>query len=121
MKYSLFLYLLLAASNAFSLKPEKDYPATPAQYNLSYQEVRIRTKDGVRLNAWVYQTDSTQRNPVTIILAGGDAGNMSYLISYAAGLLSAGYRVVSFDYRGFGQSDDFQISEDHLYYNEFHY
>jgi alpha-beta hydrolase superfamily lysophospholipase len=44
---------------------------------------------------------------------------MSHWVHQARILSEAGYRVITFDYRGFGKSTDFAINPDYLYYNEF--
>ena len=52
-------------------------------------------------------------------MSGGDAGNMSYMIYQAYMLSQKGFRVITYDYRGFGKSSDFKINEDFLYYDEY--
>lgn len=44
---------------------------------------------------------------------------MSYYLAHIELLIKSGYRVVSFDYRGFGKSNAFKIDEKMLYYTEF--
>lgn len=44
---------------------------------------------------------------------------MSYLVYHSYILANAGFTVVAFDYRGFGQSSDFSINKDFLYHPEF--
>jgi predicted alpha/beta-fold hydrolase len=118
--FLLLISLCCAGTAAFAGKPERKYEKTPANFNLKYKQDSVFTSDSVRLNVWNYEpiaVDSVQK-PV-IVMAYGDAGNMSYWIEQAGALAAAGYRVIAFDYRGFGGSDDFKINENQLYYNEF--
>jgi alpha-beta hydrolase superfamily lysophospholipase len=50
---------------------------------------------------------------------GSDAGNMSFIIWEAKALRDRGIHVVTFDYRGFGESSDFAVNHNHLFYHEF--
>jgi len=44
---------------------------------------------------------------------------MSYFVYHASVLANLGYTVITFDYRGFGKSSDFEIKSDHLFQTEF--
>lgn len=55
----------------------------------------------------------------TLIICNGDAGNMSYMqIDLAAVYAANGYNVVTFDWRGFGDSTEFEMNKDYLCYTE---
>lgn len=54
-----------------------------------------------------------------IVIAGGDAGNMSLYVYHASRLVMKGYTVLTFDYRGFGESSYFKMNMNFLYCNEF--
>jgi pimeloyl-ACP methyl ester carboxylesterase len=116
----LVLALCCTGFTVFAGKPERKYEKTPADFNLKYKQDSVLTADAIRLSVWDYEPagkDSVLK-PV-IVMAYGDAGNMSYWIEQASALVTAGYRVITFDYRGYGTSDDFLINENQLYYNEF--
>src|SRR5690606_12276000 len=70
-------------------------------------------------NTWIYEAKPENDKDTVLILAYPDAGNMSYFVYHAAILANAGYTVVTFDYRGFGKSQDFEIQKEFLYYKEF--
>ena len=56
----------------------------------------------------------------TIIICNGDAGNMSWQqLHFAANYITNGYNVVTFDWRGFGESTEWQMNKDYLVYTEF--
>lgn len=80
---------------------------------------RVFTHDGFRLNTWIFEAKPEKDKDTVLILAYPDAGNMSYFVYHAAILANNGYTVVTFDYRGFGKSQDFEIKKEYLYYKEF--
>lgn len=108
-----------AFSKAFAINPDREYFMTPDSVSWNYEQLKIKTKDNYKLNTWIYEANSENKKDTVIILAYPDAGNMSYFVYYAAILANEGYTVVTFDYRGFGKSDDFEIQREYLYYTEF--
>ncbi len=140
--------LLIALSSAlFALKPEKAYKAIPSDYGIIYREVEFLTSDSLRLKGWFipaqdtagiansiigrmipvpetlkkehrqYFADTTKKP--TIIICGGDAGNMTQFIFYGYHFFTKGYNVFLFDWRGFGKSADWQTEQDRLCYAEY--
>jgi uncharacterized protein len=61
--------------------------------------------EGTRLAAYLYSPKSASGKLPTIIMAYGWGGTMSRFRSEAAAFAEAGYLVVMFDYRGWGDSD----------------
>ncbi len=141
------LVLSFTASSVLALKPERKYPVKPSEYGIIYQEITFMTIDGLRIKAWfypaqdtvgidtrfvgrfplpdslkragrTYRTPDTRRRP-TIIIPVADAGNMSYTIFYAYHLFTRGFNVLTFDWRGFGESADWPIDQEELCYSEF--
>ena len=101
-----------------------------------YKEMDVTTKDGYRIETWFYpaqdvpaentgqsemlpyKTIDDSRRP-TLIICNGDAGNMSYQqISLAYLYAANGINVVTFDWRGFGESSEFEMNPDYLCYTE---
>jgi uncharacterized protein len=120
MKTKLFLFSIILFSNyCFGIKPSRVYVANPKTYNFDYKETQIQTSDNISVNTWNITPKKENKNKVTIILCGTDAGNMSYFLAYALTLANEGYNVISFDYRGFGKSQDFKIDTTLLFHNEF--
>ena len=121
MKQSLFLLFLslLVSTSIFSINPMREYKLRPEAYQLEYEEVKIATQDRTLLNAWVMTPSLETQQDYTFILAGSDAGNMGFLLAYAFYLVREGITVITFDYRGFGESSDFNYNPDFLYHTEY--
>jgi uncharacterized protein len=114
----LFFFVLFSQTN-YAINPVRDYPRTPKDLGLNYEELKLDTQDGYSLNTWILEPAPEKRKDYTFVLAYGDAGNMSYSLPYAAALVARGYPVVLFDYRGFGHSSYFVMNLNQYYYNEF--
>ncbi|GAB4250379.1 MAG: alpha/beta hydrolase [Ekhidna sp.] len=117
--WSTAILLIGSANEAFAIKPDRNYILTPDSVNWPYEQLTITTEDNFKLNTWLYSPNSENDKNTVLILAYPDAGNMSYWVYFAWMLAKSGYTVVTFDYRGFGKSDDFDINPDNLYYTEF--
>jgi pimeloyl-ACP methyl ester carboxylesterase len=117
----LFLCLaLLAAGPAFALRPVAKWWAKPDTLGLKYQQLELTTADHMKLVAWLIEPSAKATDKhTTLVVAGGDAYNMSGNIYTAWALADAGYRSLLFDYRGFGHSQAFAIDPKRLYYEEF--
>jgi pimeloyl-ACP methyl ester carboxylesterase len=111
---------LLAAGPAFALKPVAKWWAKPDTLGLKYRQLELTTADHVQVVAWLIEPAATVPDKhTTLVVAGGDAYNMSGSIYTAWALAEAGYRSLLFDYRGFGHSQAFTIDPKRLYYEEF--
>lgn len=119
MKRILILLLLAFSVEAFAIKPDLKYVRKPDELNITYQEYLVSTPDNYKIKTWVCTPEKAIDKKVTVILAYGDAGNMSYWLNQVAEMVKKGFTVITFDYRGFGESDPFNINPDYLYYNEF--
>lgn len=119
MKFLLPLFLLVVSSSTLiAINPDRTYKITPDSLGLEYQQLTLTTPDNYELCAWrIYPFEKDK--DTTIVVAYGDAGNMSYYLHQAAELAHQGYTILLFDYRGFGKSDDFRMNFNYLYYNEF--
>lgn len=131
----------LISSQSFGIKPDRTYRFYPEKLGLIYRDLDVITSDGLKIKTWFFpaQNKLTEEemsliweNPVkrpyniinespfpTIIIANGDAGNMSYQqLHHAQYFTSKGYNVVTFDWRGFGESDEWEMNIDYLVYSE---
>lgn len=118
-KHLLFFPLFFISLKNFAIKPDRNYVQTPQTFHLSYTEEKVKTPDGLSLNTWICKPQKENDIKRVLILAYPDAGNMSYWLNQVAVLVANGFTVVMFDYRGFGQSDEYYLNSDFLYYNEF--
>lgn len=120
MKTKLILSAILFYVNfCFAINPERKYAETPSTYKFPFKEVKLKTIDNIEINAWNIAPQGKIKKNITIIMCGGDSGNMSYLLRPSLVLADKGYNVISFDYRGFGKSQDFKIDTNLLFYNEY--
>jgi len=116
-----FLFvILLVTTRSWASKPLPEWIATPDAMGMAYQPLTLHTPDHATLAAWlVAPMKGSIAQRTTLVLAGSDYGNMSYQLFQAKALAQAGYRVLLFDYRGFGHSSAFPIDRNQLYYQEF--
>jgi len=89
----------------------------PTDYNIEFEEYSLDINN-YKICIWDNNPRHTTKSEV-ILLAYADYGNMSYYIPYIKLYTDLGYRVISFDYRGFGKSSFFEIDRNFLYHNEF--
>lgn len=118
MKFSYLLLFLLITPGLFALNPKKDYEVTPAEYGMDYKDVTITTGDNVNLHGWYFKP-SDQRSVKIMVISHDGKGNMEDVIEIASNFLTLGYHVLTYDYRGYGQSDDFSINKDFYIYAQF--
>ncbi|MDD2595743.1 MAG: alpha/beta fold hydrolase [Bacteroidales bacterium] len=135
-KVILVIIGILVAVNSYAIIPNRKYIRLPQESGLIYKQLSVTTKDGYHIETWFYPAqdfpaknagrqemypykiiDKSKRP--TIIICNGDAGNMSYQQIYLAMSYAAnGFNVVTFDWRGFGNSSEFAMNTDFLCYNE---
>ncbi|MGJ3235984.1 alpha/beta hydrolase [Marivirga sp.] len=117
----IILILLFLPLNLLAIDPDKEYILTPDSIGWEYEELTVTTEDGYGLNTWIYAPNTDSEKDEVLILAYPDAGNMSYFVYHASILANLGYTVITFDYRGFGKSSDFEIKPNNLFHLEFSY
>ncbi len=81
--------------------PKREVQETPAQIGLDFEEVTLRTKDGVALDGWYIPADSAK---ATILFCHGNAGNIGDRLESIAQFHRMELSVFIFDYRGYGRS-----------------
>jgi fermentation-respiration switch protein FrsA (DUF1100 family) len=82
--------------------PSAQLVTTPKLIPLDYEDVSIRTKDGIRLHGWYLTHDSPR---ATLLFLHGNGGNISHRLDSLAIFNSLGLAVLIIDYRGYGQSE----------------
>ncbi|CAI9759072.1 unnamed protein product [Fraxinus pennsylvanica] len=85
----------------------KSYPITPARLRLLYEDVWLRSSDGVRLHAWFIKILPECRGP-TILFFQENAGNIAHRLEMIRIMLQRlQCNVFMLSYRGYGESDGF--------------
>ncbi len=114
---TILISIIVIIGEIFTLNPVREYSYTPDDFGLNYEEVTITTDDNLNLRGWLFFPNTTSYRMVIISHDGN--GNMSKMIEIASQFTSIGFNVLTYDYRGFGQSDDFQINTDFYIYAQF--
>ncbi|CAN6863622.1 unnamed protein product [Brassica oleracea] len=102
----------------------KSYPITPARLNLIYEDVWLRSSDGVRLHSWFIKVFPYCRGP-TILFFQENAGNIAHRLEMVRIMIQKlKCNVFMLSYRGYGESEgypsqhgiikDAQAALDHL-------
>ena len=131
-----------------ALKPTTEYKALPSHYGITFEEVSFTTCDSLSIRGWFFPAQEPSPTadkyagrliPIppelrpevrsrktrvgepkpTIVVCNGDAANMTYLILYAYQFCTNGFNVLTFDWRGFGKSEEWPIDSNRLCYSEF--
>ena len=81
--------------------PDLEVVDNPAEAGIDYEELYVYNASGIPLRVWVL----TPAEPVgTIVFSDGAVGETACYLLIAKNLYEAGYRVVMYDYQGFGGS-----------------
>jgi fermentation-respiration switch protein FrsA (DUF1100 family) len=82
--------------------PQRELAATPADWGLAYEDVGLRTADGVALHGWYVPHPQARR---VLLFFHGNAGNISHRGDSVAIFHRLGLNVFIIDYRGYGRSE----------------
>src|SRR5262245_47821152 len=104
MKQVILFSLLFISVAALAINPEREYKFIPDSVGLQYSEYQVKTIDNYSINVWEYESPGSIKADRVLILVGPDGGNMGYMIWQAKAFVQKGFKVISFDYRGFGAS-----------------
>ena len=106
MAYRFALILLMVcfftSCNSLFYYPDRVTYLTPDKKGFNYHEAKLETSDGEALNYWVIVPKGEKIG--TILHFHGNAQNISAHFLFVAWFSEFGYEVISFDYRGYGQS-----------------
>lgn len=98
------LYLLLTATLFFTQRsllyyPSHSYvPLAEANVNTAFQEIAVKTADGIDLKAWYAPATS---KPYTIVFFHGNADSLPTAAQIADPYIAAGYGLLVAEYRGY--------------------
>lgn len=120
---SFFIALkFVLVSPSFAILPKAEYIANPDSLHLGIQwkDTQINTPNSINIAVRIWEPFiKNEKNTTSIIIANSDYGNLSYYNLHAAALCVAGYRVIQFDYRGFGKSSFVDLDFEYLYFESF--
>lgn len=103
--FSLLFPVLLSGCGAFIFQPEKAHHKNRILEKVDWEDITFSSSDGTRLHGWVLSPRGGAPYRGTILHLHGNAQNISTHSGFVAWLAEAGYRVVVFDYRGYGKSE----------------
>ncbi|MEO9802103.1 MAG: alpha/beta hydrolase [Reichenbachiella sp.] len=114
---SLLFLLFLIPSALFALSPKRNYSRTPHDLHMTYEKLSIPSTNNMQLHAWYFPSDLGDQ---LMIISHDGVGNMGDYLERVRILVNYGFSVVIYDYRGFGQSSDFNIDKYQYIYKEFY-
>jgi len=86
--------------------PDRILVATGAELNRPFEDVWLRTADGVTINGWFYPVrQNASFQSWALLVCHGNAGNISHRLELCSALLETGINVFMLDYRGYGRSE----------------
>jgi uncharacterized protein len=91
--------------------PLRGLDATPADWGMPYEDVSLKSADGIELHGWYIPAARAER---VVLFLHGNAGNISHRGESVAIFRHLGLDVFIFDYRGYGASQG-EPSEAGLY------
>lgn len=93
--------------------PYSQVTETPRDWGMEYEEVTLRTPEGLRLHGWFIPHPEADK---TLLFFHGNAGNIAHRGDSVAIFHRLGLNVFIFDYRGYGNSegspDELGVNED---------
>jgi pimeloyl-ACP methyl ester carboxylesterase len=117
-KSLLFFALTFFVCSLNALNPSRTYKQRPEKFNMEYSETKVKTNDGsAELNVWDFPCKSRKTTELMLIAHNGE-GNMGDYLRRVDQLTSE-FNVVIFDYRGFGESSEFEIDNNMFIYPHF--
>jgi fermentation-respiration switch protein FrsA (DUF1100 family) len=99
--YLLLLAYVYVKQGEMLYFPAREIEATPYNIGLDYQDLTLRTKDGVDISAWYIPAEDARG---FLLFCHGNAGNISHRLDSIRIFHSLGLSVLIFDYRGYGKS-----------------
>lgn len=117
-KVFLITVIGLMSLSIYALNPSRTYKQLPGKFNMKYTQEKIKTSDGeAELNVWFFPA-KTKTKKLMLISHNGE-GNMADYLRKVDQFTGLGYNVVTYDYRGFGESNEFKIDNNMYIYPHF--
>ncbi len=109
--YGVVVVLVFLTQSSLVYFPMRSVDMTPDKIGLDFEEVQLKTEDGVALSSWFIPA---QKQRGVLLFCHGNAGNISHRLESIRIFHDLGLSVLIFDYRGYGQSEG-SISEEGTY------
>lgn len=109
--------IFIFSVNLFALNPSRTYKQRPDVYNMVYEEHKVDVSDGAKLIAWYFP--ATTKTTKLVLISHNGEGNMADNLRKADQFRTSGYNVVMYDYRGFGESSEFEMDNNMYIYPHF--
>jgi len=94
--------LIISGCTHYIFYPMKEHVLTPDAIGIMYEDIFVETRDSLRLHGWrLFSEDEAEG---TLLFFHGNAENISTHFANVYWLVTNGYDVYIFDYRGYGQS-----------------
>jgi uncharacterized protein len=98
----LALGIAMMIEDRFIYYPAAEFVATPDQFQMTYEELDLRTADGGRVHGWYITPEGEPK--AYLLFSHGNGGNISGRLHVADELVRRGAAVLMYDYRGYGRS-----------------
>ena len=96
----LFVFLMQGRMLYLANVPGRSLEATPENAGMAFEDLWLKTEDGVDIHGWFVQGNSDR----VVLFFHGNAGNISHRLYSIRQFLDLGLSVLIIDYRGYGQS-----------------
>lgn len=97
--YAVYLYF---NQSKYVYFPTSDIVATPSDSGLFYEDLMLKTSDGIKISAWYIHAENPK---ATLLFFHGNGGNISYRIEFIEMFYSLNISTFIIDYRGYGKSE----------------
>lgn len=106
----LLIGLVMRGADGLFYYPSRHTWYSPREFGLLHEAVTFEASDGVRLSGWFLPATTHRLGPGqkpggTVVHFHGNAANITNHVALVAWLPPAGFNVLMFDYRGFGESE----------------
>ena len=100
--FGVIVLLIYSLQDRLVYFPMRELETTPRALGIDYEDVRLKTEDGVQLHGWFVATPAAR---ATVLFFHGNGGNISHRLERIGIFRQLGLNVLLFDYRGYGRSD----------------
>jgi len=99
--YSVWGWILYFMQPIFLYQPLPDVTNTPDEIGLDFEQVTLRSEDGLKLDAWFIPAENAE---FTVLFCHGNGGNIMHRLDSINIIGDLGLNCLIFDYRGYGNS-----------------